>query len=139
MLLEALYLKNNRLNGSIPQSIGSLPLLTRALFNGNQLSGELPLFKSNLTTCDISSNAGLCHTMVASKDVCNYASTPVCLAKTDCEIISLWLKFIPLLCCIDSRVTCSDTGRITTLNLRSSNISGTIPPSLSLLENLTAL
>lgn len=139
-LLKNLNLNSNQLNGSIPQSIANLPLLSTALFNVNQLSGELPLFNSNLITCDITFNAGLCHLTVPENDVCHYASTPICPAnKNDCEIISSWLEYIPLSCCTSSRVKCSVTGRIISLNLRSSNISGSIPESLFLLGNLTDL
>ena len=40
--LNAVYLNNNKLTGSIPRSLGQLPLLTKLWLHGNDLTGPIP-------------------------------------------------------------------------------------------------
>lgn len=114
--LRQLTLSDNHLNGPIPDSMGSLIEMTELDLSRNNLSffipktiklmknlrvihlesnrliGELP-DSTNLThlaKCNIY-NEGVCHKSIPSNDICNYADTPTCARKADCQILVDWV------------------------------------------------
>ncbi len=154
--LEVLLLYGNRLSGSIPTELGNLANLTVLSLSGNELSGTIPSELSNLTSLTTLALGGNQLTGCVPESLRNGASNnlanlglPLC---GDMEVLfkfyqatdganwlysGNWLSFEPL----DAwhGVTTDASGRVIGLDLAENELSGSIPPELGNLSNLTRL
>jgi hypothetical protein len=95
----------------------------------------------NITICSITNNSRLCHSpnsFKADNDVCSYSSTPYC-PMSDCQVLNHWIHVDSTQCCSDFRVNCDESGKVTELKLRQSNISGVIPLNIFSLDQIAKM
>ena len=160
--LTRLDLSDNRLSGTIPAELGDLSNLTRLALSGNQLSGEIPGTLTSLTVLEwliFINNQGLCAPVgdefqtwfqnIAT--VRGSSCAPVdsledraALARLynateggNWENSSNWLTDRPMREWYG--VTNDAQGRVIGLYLNLNQLSGSIPPELGSLSNLTVL
>ncbi|GER41847.1 protein kinase [Striga asiatica] len=156
--LASLWLHGNKFSGKIPDSIGDLASLQDLNLNGNNLVGLIPpsLANMELVHLDLNNNHFMGPMPIFKAINATFKSNPFCLsipgARCSPEVMSLldfldrinyptrfvssWTGNDP---CLDSwlGVGCDSNGKIVTLNLPNSNLSGTLSPSIANLASLT--
>ena len=135
--LQRLRLGGNQLSGSIPPELGNLTNLQRLRLDANQLSGCVPEGLQNVETNDFSAlGLPFCNAAFASDKaalVALYEATDGDNWRNNTH----WLSDRPLGEWYG--VVTNADGRVSWLNLGANQLSGSIPPELGNLTNLTLL
>ncbi|KAK8451170.1 hypothetical protein SEVIR_6G162300v4 [Setaria viridis] len=160
--LQRLQIDNNYLQGPIPRSIGTLRNLTNLSLHGNRLSGNIPLelFNcTNIVTLDLGSNylSGHIPRAISQLTFLNSLSlsynqlsgtipAEICVgfgnaAHPDSEFVQhhgmLDLSYNRLTGHIPTAI--KNCSMVMALNLQGNMLSGTIPPELGELTNVTTI
>jgi Leucine-rich repeat (LRR) protein len=137
--LTHLFLSSNQLIGSIPPEIGNLTNLNGLYLGWNQLTGEIPesicdlnINWNNSNTFNISTNQ-LCppypsciEDYVGEQDTSNCEQVWACTADDGTDGVELWN-------------VCYSIENTDSLNLEGNQLTGSIPPEIGYLTNLTWL
>ncbi|KZV15917.1 hypothetical protein F511_29089 [Dorcoceras hygrometricum] len=155
--LTSLWLHGNQFSGKIPENIGDLVSLQDLNLNSNDLVGLVPAGLANMELVHLDLNNNHFMGPIPKFKAVNstYASNPFCLPSpgTLCapevmvlldfldgvnypsKLIESWSGNNP--CASWLGVSCDVNGNVITLNLPSSNLYGTLSPSLAELNSLT--
>lgn len=156
--LTSLWLHGNHFSGKIPSNIGDLVSLQSLDLNGNDLVGLIPISLANmeLTHLDLNNNHFMGPVPKFKSVNATYSSNPFCVLDPGAlcapdvmallefldgvnyprRLVGSWSGNDP---CKMSwlGVGCDPSGKIITLNLPKSNLSGTLSPSIANLDSLT--
>ncbi|KAG6427584.1 hypothetical protein SASPL_111830 [Salvia splendens] len=156
--LTSLWLHGNHFTGRIPENIGDLVSLQDLDLNGNDLVGLIPagLSRMEFVRLDLNNNHFLGPVPKFNAANATYESNPFCLPNPGdlCapsvmallefldgvgypdRLVGSWSGNDP---CESSwlGVVCDASGKISTLNLPHSNLSGVLSPSIANLQSLT--
>ena len=161
--LKSLSLDSNQLSGGIPSELGDLTKLESLSLWGNQLTGALPQTLTSITgleTFYFSHNDSLCAPTDTSFQTWLQAIPN--WSGPDCDQVKAIASDRAALVALDNAtdgpnwstttnwgsdkplgqwygVTTNSAGRVTSLNLRNNQLSGSIPPELGNLTKLTYL
>ncbi|KAL8517670.1 hypothetical protein ACS0TY_015780 [Phlomoides rotata] len=156
--LTSLWLHGNHFSGKIPSNIGDLVSLQSLDLNTNDLVGLIPtsLAKMELVHLDLNNNHFMGPVPIFKSVNATYASNPFCVLDVGAlcapDVMSL-LEFLDRVnyparlvgswsgndpCKMSwLGIGCDPSGKIITLNLPKSNLSGTLSPSIANLDSLT--
>ena len=138
--LEVLSLAGNRLSGEIPAELGSLTNLELLYLSGNRISGCVPAVWRNVEENDLGS-LGLPFCVASSATGAADREALIALYQAadgdNWWYSANWLSDAPLGAW--HGVTTDASGRVIELDLRRNRLSGSIPPELGNLTNLTGL
>ncbi|KAG6430689.1 hypothetical protein SASPL_108761 [Salvia splendens] len=156
--LTSLWLHGNHFTGRIPESIGDLVSLQDLDLNGNDLVGLIPAGLSGMefVRLDLNNNHFLGPVPKFNAANATYKSNPFCLPNPGDLCAPAVMALLMFLDGVDypSRlvgswsgndpcksswlgVACDPSGKIITLNLPNSNLSGVLSPSIANLQSLT--
>ncbi|XP_073318001.1 receptor protein kinase TMK1-like [Primulina huaijiensis] len=157
--LTSLWLHGNQFSGKIPENIGDLVSLQDLNLNSNDLVGLIPdgLANMALVRLDLNNNHFMGPIPKFNAVNSTYASNPFCLPNpgTLCapevmalldfldgvnfpsKLVESWSGNDP--CASWLGVSCDVNRNVTTINLPSFNLYGTLTPSLAELDSLTRL
>ncbi|KAG8376815.1 hypothetical protein BUALT_Bualt09G0103100 [Buddleja alternifolia] len=156
--LTSLWLHGNHFSGKIPDDIGDLVSLHDMNLNGNDLVGLVPASLANMALghLDLNNNHFMGPMPKFKAVKATYTSNPFCLPKegdlcaSDVMALLMFLdgvNYPPRLVgswtgnnpCQNSwlGVGCDPNGKIITLNLPNSKLSGTLSPSIAAIDSLT--
>lgn len=156
--LTSLWLHGNKFTGRIPEKIGDLVSLQDLDLNGNDLVGLIPssLASMELQRLDLNNNHFMGPVPKFSAANFTYESNPFCLPQPGVvcapnvmallqfldgvnypsRLVGSWLGNDP---CKASwlGVGCDTSGKVITVNLPNSNLSGVLSPSIANLDSIT--
>ncbi|KAI3473389.1 hypothetical protein Pfo_030678 [Paulownia fortunei] len=156
--LTSLWLHGNHFSGKMPENIGNLVSLQDLNLNGNDLVGLVPASLANMELghLDLNNNHFMGPIPKFKAVNATYASNPFCLPNPGAScapdvmallefldgvnyparLVQSWSGNNP--CQVSwLGVGCYPNGKIITINLPNSNLSGTLSPSIADLDSLT--
>ncbi|PIN05687.1 Serine/threonine protein kinase [Handroanthus impetiginosus] len=158
--LTSLWLHGNHFSGKIPENIGSLVSLQDLNLNGNDLVGLIPVSLANmaLNRLDLNNNHFIGPIPKFKAVNVTYASNPFCLPNPGAPCAKAVMALLEFLDGVNYPgrlvrswsgnnpcqvswlgVGCDPNGKIITINLPNSNLSGTLSASIADLDSLTQI